>query len=171
MLSDFPRIECPFMRKSYLVEQQSFKEYGRVLKLRSPEVYLVMNQINPTYSWVFDDKDTIAIEELDGTKLQSNPYQLDSHMWYPFAKAIKQLKYKSFHEHECTFENFSHWFGHHLKSLHHANRVGHEHAACVAGVIFYNLKRKKQGKTYLAKLRRDMFDWYYSDKLKILYES
>ena len=27
----------------------------------------------------------------------------------------------------------------------------------------FRLKRKAAGKTYRAKLRRDMFDWYYAD--------
>ena len=35
------------------------------------------------------------------------------------------------------------------------------------GVVFYNLKRKAEGKTWRAKLRRDMFDWYISDKIEI----
>ena len=35
------------------------------------------------------------------------------------------------------------------------------------GVIFYNLRRKAEGKTWMAKLRRDMFDWCYSDKIEI----
>lgn len=35
------------------------------------------------------------------------------------------------------------------------------------GVIFYNLRRKSEGKSYMAKLRRNMFDWYYSDKVEI----
>jgi len=32
------------------------------------------------------------------------------------------------------------------------------------------LKRKEGGKVYRAKLRRDMFDWYYSKKIRILGE-
>jgi len=35
------------------------------------------------------------------------------------------------------------------------------------GVIFYNLKRKFEMKIYMAKLRRDMFEWYYSDKIDV----
>ena len=31
------------------------------------------------------------------------------------------------------------------------------------GVVFYNLKRKALNQTYMAKLRRDMFDWFYED--------
>ena len=35
------------------------------------------------------------------------------------------------------------------------------------GIILYNLKRKAEKKTYMAKLRRDMFEWFYSDKIEI----
>jgi hypothetical protein len=38
-------------------------------------------------------------------------------------------------------------------------------------LVFYNLKRKEQNKIYRAKLRRDMFDWFYSDRVDINYDS
>jgi len=107
------------------------------------------------------------VGELIGPKLQGNPYKLDGHIWYPFEKAIKHLRYKSFHKHEPTFENFSAWFKDHLRSLHHSKRAGYEEAVFAEGVVFYNLKRKAENKSYMAKLRRDMFDWYYSDKIEI----
>lgn len=243
MLTDFPKIECPFARKTYQVNNQDFKKHGNKLKLRTPEVYLVTSQINPGYEWVFQDNDTIAVEKLDGTniklktengrlvviqnrknvidplqvlkgnphiiegvfraiqkgyvednkeqvgeligpKLQGNPLKLDNHMWYPFEKAMTSLRYKSFNNHERTFENLSSWFKDHLFSMHYAKRQGFmgrhkgskdgpilfgkdEEPVFSEGVIFYNLKRRDEGKTYMAKLRRDMFDWYYSDKIEI----
>jgi len=228
-LSDFPKVECPFIRKTFNINKDDFKQHGRQLQLRTPEVYLVTDEINPGFEWVFDDPDTIAVEKLDGTnvklktedgrltalqnrmnvidplqiikgksfiiegifmaiqkgyvesdevqagevigpKLQANPYQLDGHIWYPFEKAIKHLKYKSFHEHERNLTNFSAWFKDHLKSRFHVKRVGYEEAIFAEGVIFYNLKRKAENKSYMAKLRRNMFDWYYSDKVEILGE-
>lgn len=227
ILTDFPKVECPFIRKTFPINKEDFKKHGSALKLRMPEVYLVTDEVNPGYEWVFDDPDTIAVEKLDGTnvklktedgrliavqnrknvldplqiikgktfiiegifmsiqkgyvddnqeqagevigpKLQGNPYQQDLHIWYPFTKAVQHLKYKSFHEHDRTFSNFSAWFKDYLKSLYHAKKVGYENAVFAEGVIFYNLKRKEEGKTYMAKLRRDMFDWYYTDKIEIL---
>ncbi len=109
--------------------------------------------------------------EVIGPKLQGNPYQLQTHIWYPFEKAIKHLKYRSFHEHERSLDNFSAWFKDHLKSLFHTKLVGYENAEFAEGVIFYNLKRKAENKSYMAKLRRDMFAWYYSDKIEIYRES
>jgi hypothetical protein len=105
---------------------------------------------------------TIQAGEVIGPKLQGNPYKLTEHIWYPFDKTIGSLKYKSFHNYEKTLENFSSWFKDHLKSLFHAKQVGFENAVFAEGVVFYNLKRKATGeKIYMAKLRRDMFEWFY----------
>jgi len=70
LLSDFPKIQCPFVRKIYQVNKDDYKKYGRQLQLREPEVYLVTDEINPEYEWVFNDPDTIAIEKLDGTNVK-----------------------------------------------------------------------------------------------------
>jgi len=228
-LSDFPKIKCPFIRRDFEVNIDDWKKYGSELQLRSPKAYLVINEINPGFEWVFEDKDTFAVEKLDGTnvkvliedgrlvslqnrlniidplqiikgntsiiegifraiqkgylkdngeqagevigpKLQGNPYKLDNHLWYPFEKAIKDLSYRSFHEHERTFDNWSLWFKDWLVSRFFTKltAIGKKKEKVMAeGVVFYNLKRKAEGKSYRAKLRRDMFDWYYSDKIRI----
>lgn len=99
--------------------------------------------------------------ELIGPKLQGNPYGLTTHLWIPFEKAVKQFRYKSFHKHDRTFDNWSSWFKDYLPSL-FAMRNGRKDIIA-EGVVFYNLKRKSEGKIYMAKLRRDMFDWYYRE--------
>jgi hypothetical protein len=232
ILSDFPKIQCPFVRKIYKVNKEQWKKFGARLELRVPEVYLAVNEINPGYEWVFADKETIAVEKLNGTnvkiftekgrlisvqnrlnvidplqiikgktfiiegifqsigkgyvkedgeqsgeligpKVQGNPYKLDVHQWYPFEKAIKGLGYRSFHEHEPTFENLSAWFKDWLFSrlyTKRASKLGLEDKVMAEGVVFYNLKRKAEKKVWMAKLRRDMFDWYYKDKIEIYNE-
>jgi hypothetical protein len=224
LLSDYPKLYCPFVRKIFKVNLQDWEKHGRSLQLRSPEVYLVTNEINPGYEWVFEDKDTFAVEKLDGTniklvtekgrlitvqnrkniidplqiikgktfimegifqsigkglvdengeqsgeligpKVQGNPYKLLTHLWYPFSKAIKHLSYRSFHEHERTFENWSSWFKDWLPSRFSSKR-GNKYIMA-EGIVFYNLKRKSENKIYRAKLRRNMFDWFYSDKIEI----
>jgi len=223
-LSDFPKIECPFIRKNFEVNKEDWKKYGRELELRSPEVYLVVNEINPGYEWVFRDPNVIASEKLNGTnvkiktesgrlvglmnrqnvidplqimkgktfliegvfraiqkgyieetgeqagevigpKLQGNPYKLNNHIWYPFEKAVKHLSYRSFYEHERTFDKWSDWFKDYLISRFAAKRGEKEIMA--EGLVFYSLKRKEEGKVYRAKLRRNMFEWFYSDRIKI----
>ena len=229
-LTDFPKLECPFKRTIFQVDKENWKKAGRRLGLRQPEAYLVVNEINPGYEWVFEDPDTIAVEKLDGTnvkiltqkgrpiaaqnrlnvidplqvikgkafiiegifqaigkgyvledgeqvgevigpKLQGNPYELDVHLWYPFEKAIKHLSYRSFLEHERTFDNWSAWFKDHLVSRFHTKRTSKQEApkkVMAEGVVFYNLKRKAQSKSWRAKLRRDMFHWYYDKQIKII---
>jgi len=224
ILNNFPKIECPFIRKDFAVNKNDWKKYGRELQMRKPSVYLVIDEINPEYKWVFEDKDVIASEKLDGSnvklktengklislmnrknlidplqimkgktfiiegvfraiqkgyikpsgiqagevigpKLQGNPYNLDNHIWYPFEKAVKHLAYRSFYEHERTFDNWSSWFKDYLVSR-FASKRG-EKNIMAEGIVFYSLKRKAEGKVYMAKLRRDMFDWFYSDKIEI----
>ncbi len=227
-LTDFPKISCPFIRKDFDVDMDQWKIHGHKMQLRSPKAYLVINQINPGYEWVFEDPKTFCCEKLDGTniklfteggrlitvmnrkniidplqiikgktfipegifravgkgyiekdgeqageligpKLQGNPYRLDNHIWYPFSKAIKHLSYRSFHEYDRTFENWSSWFQMGLWSRFHMKRKEKDDIPVWAeGVVFYNLERKEKGLPYMAKLRRDMFEWFYSDKIKIL---
>jgi len=103
--------------------------------------------------------------EVIGPKVQGNPYNLNNHLWYPFPKAVKHLSYRSFYEHDRTFDNWSDWFKDHLISR-FAAKLG-EKNVMAEGIVFYSLKRKAEGKTYIAKLRRNMFDWFYSDKIEI----
>lgn len=224
LLADFPKLHCPFIRKTFKVNEDDWKKHGRRLQLRSPKVYLVVNEVNPGYEWVFEDEDTFAVEKLNGSnvkilteggklsalqnrknvidplqiikgktfiiegvfqaigkgyvnkdgeqageligpKIQGNPYKLDNHLWYPFTKVIKHLSYRSFHEHERTFGNWSSWFENYLFSR-FATKRGHKDIMA-EGIVFYNLKRKVEGKVYMAKLRRDMYSWAYSGKIEI----
>ncbi len=229
VLSDFPKIHCPFIRQTFGVNREQWKKHGSRLNLRKSEVYLAVDRINPGYEWVFEDPDTIAVEKLDGTnvkiltergrllaiqnrknvidplqiikgktfivegifmsigkglvkkdgeqaggligpKVQGNPYKLDLHEWYPFEKAVAHLSYRSFHEHERNFDNWSSWFKDWLFSRYYtkrASKLGLDDKVMAEGVVFYNFKRRAKGKTNMAKLRRDMFDWYYSDKIEI----
>lgn len=230
ILSDFPKVHCPFIRQTFKVNKEQWKSHGSKMNLRNPEAYLVVNRINPGYEWVFDDPDTFAVEKLDGSnvklltqkgrlihvqnrmnvidplqiikgknfiiegilysvgkdyiemdgeqvgeligpKLQKNPLKLDHHEWYPFKKAITDLRYKSFDEHERNFDNWSGWFKDFLHSRYYtkrASKLGLTDKVFAEGVIFYNLKRREQGKTFMAKLRRDMYPWYYADQIEIL---
>lgn len=110
------------------------------------------------------------VGEVIGPKLQGNPYKLDVHLWYPFEKSISDLRYKSFHEHERTFENWSSWFKTGLVSRFYTKRsskLGLSDSVMAEGIIFYNLKRRAEGKSWMAKLRRNMFDWYYTEGIRI----
>jgi hypothetical protein len=223
ILTDFPKIYCPFIRQTFPINKEHHKLHGSKHGLRSPEVYLAVERVTPGFEWVFDDPDTFAVEKLNGTnikiktekgrlvalqnrkdvidplqiisgktfivegifrsigkdyvkpdgeqageligpKVQCNPYKLDFHEWYPFEKAINDLRYKSFHEHERTFDNWSSWFKDWLFSRYYqkiASKKGIDDKVFAEGVVFYNLKRKVENQSWMAKLRRDMFDWFY----------
>ena len=227
MLSDFPKIQCPFVRQTFKVNREQWSQSGNLFQLREPQVYLCVDKVNPGYEWVFDDPDTFCVEKLNGTnvklrtekgrlvelqnrlnvldplqivkgktfiiegifravakgyipadgtfagecigpKLQGNPYHLDYHEWYPFDKAITDLRYKSFDQHARTYDNWSTWFKDWLHSRYFIKRRGNLHGLNIPdnvfaeGVVFYNLKRKATGEqSYMAKLRRDMFPWFY----------
>lgn len=223
MLTNFPKIYSPFIRKTFKVNKADWEKHGRKLQMRTPEVYLVVDEINPGYEWVFESETVFATEKLDGTnikletkdgrlialqnrkniidplqiikgktfipegifqsigkgyvekdgiqtgeligpKVQGNPYELNIHQWYPFSKAIKHLRYNSFDEHDRTFDNWSSWFKYYLWSR-FAGKYGCRVFA--EGIIIYDLKRKAEHKTYMAKIRRDMFSFFYSDKIEI----
>lgn len=227
-LTNYPKLECPFIRKSYKVNNDDWKKHGRKLQLRRAEVYLVTPEITPGYEWVIDDPHTFAVEKLDGTNVKlltqkgrlvalynrknridpldvmsskgrtaiiegvfraiaksyvekegeqcgeviglhinQNIYKLDHCLWYPFEKAMKHLAYRSFHEHERSFEAWSSWFEKYLVSRFSSKRGD---TIMAEGLVFYNLERKKENKVYRAKLRRDMYEWFYSDKIRILYD-
>jgi len=229
VMSDFPKMQCPFIRQTFKVNIEQWKKFGSKLQLREPEAYLVVDRVNPGYEWVFEDEDTIAVEKLNGSnvkiltkagrlvavqnrlnvidplqvmkgktfiiegifraigkgyvkldgeqageligpKLQGNPYKLDMHEWYPFEKSISALAYRSFDEHERNFDNWSAWFKDWLISRYFTkqSKMGTTKEKVMAeGVVFYNLKRKAGGKPWMAKLRRDMFPWFYSDQVEI----
>jgi hypothetical protein len=224
VLTDFPKLYCPFIRQTFKINKEHFKEKGSAYKLREPEVYLVTDRVNPGYEWVFDDPDTMAVEKLDGTniklktekgrlivlqnrknvidplqlrhgklfliegivvsankgyiqedgeqageiigpKLQGNPYKLDVHEWYPFTMTVERLRYTSFEKHERTFANWSSWFKDWLHSRYYtklAAKKGWTDTVFAEGVVFYNFRRRAENKTWMAKLRRDMFDWFYN---------
>lgn len=54
MIKDMPKLECPFIRKEI------------------DGNYIVMNEINPGYEWVFEDETVMAIEKLHGTNVSIN---------------------------------------------------------------------------------------------------
>jgi hypothetical protein len=109
--------------------------------------------------------------EVIGPKLQGNIYKLDTHLWFPFERAVTDLSYRSFNEHARTFDNWSEWFKTGLASrlyTKRARKLGFTDTVMAEGVVFYNLRRNAEGQSWMAKLRRDMFDWYYAPDIPIV---
>ena len=91
--------------------------------------------------------------EAVGDKIQGNPLKLPR-LWLPFNRSFDSLRYTSFHKHERTFENFSSWFKDYLFILAHKKYGKPDEQLFAEGVVFTHPDGR------MAKLRRDMFDWW-----------
>lgn len=91
--------------------------------------------------------------ELIGEKINKNKYEIKGNLWIPFETfGQKHLRYKSWGKYPKDFENISNWFKDDLIPLYasmNGNREGF-----VEGIVFTHPDGR------MAKLRRDMFDWY-----------
>lgn len=112
--------------------------------------------------WIDFTKDGQYFGEAMGGKIQANPLDLKVDMWMPFALAQKKLMYTSFYEHDRTFENWSNWFKDYLFSLMARKYAKDKEKKVFAeGVVFYHPDGVR-----MAKLRRDMFDWFKGSRHK-----
>lgn len=90
--------------------------------------------------------------ELIGEKVNGNPYKIEGHLWIPFETfGQKHLKFKSWGKYPKDFKTISEWFKEliPLYSSMKGNREGY-----VEGIVFTHPDGR------LAKLRKDMFDWF-----------
>ena len=96
--------------------------------------------------------------ELIGPKVQGNPYKLDRHMWIPFQTyGQKHLRYKSWGQYPKDFKAISEWFKTDIFSL-FSRRHNSEHEKMFPeGIVFTHPDGR------MAKLRRDMFEWFEGD--------
>jgi hypothetical protein len=101
--------------------------------------------------------------ELIGPKVNGNPYKLKEHLWIPFQTFAKNhLKYKSWGKYPKDFQTISNWFKE-LIPLYSSMVQGEEGRknGFVEGVVFTHPVTGQ-----MAKLRRDMFDWFKDKKHK-----
>jgi hypothetical protein len=95
--------------------------------------------------------------ELIGEKVNGNPYKIKGHIWIPFETFCqKHLKYKSWGKYPKTFETISAWFEQDLIPLYACMVQGEEGRknGFAEGIVFTHPDGR------MAKLRRDMFEWY-----------
>jgi len=94
--------------------------------------------------------------ELIGPKVNGNPYRLKEHLWIPFVTfSQNHLKYKSWGKYPKDFETISNWFKE-LIPLYACMVEGEEGRknGFVEGIVFTHPDGR------MAKLRKDMFDWF-----------
>lgn len=102
--------------------------------------------------------------ELIGEKVNGNPYKIKGHLWIPFTSfAQDHLKYKSWGKYPKDFETISNWFKE-LIPLYSSMVHGEEGRknGFVEGIVFTHPDGR------MAKLRKDMFDWYKGRRHKDL---
>lgn len=90
--------------------------------------------------------------EVIGEKVNGNPYKIKGHLWIPFETYCKNhLAYKSWGKYPKTYEAISEWF----KTLMPLYAIKHgDKEGFVEGVVFTHPDGR------MAKLRKDMFDWF-----------
>lgn len=96
--------------------------------------------------------------EVIGEKVNGNTYKIKGHLWIPFETYCKKhLAYKSWGKYPKTFESISEWFKTlmPLYVMKHGDKDGF-----VEGVVFVHPDGR------MAKLRKDMFDWYRGQRHK-----
>jgi hypothetical protein len=91
--------------------------------------------------------------EAVGEKIQANPLDLPR-LWIPFELAFERLKYNSWGKYPKNYDSISKWFQNDLFSIARRKLAKREDDVFAEGVVFVHPKGR------MAKLRRDMFDWY-----------
>lgn len=110
--------------------------------------------------WIDDlQNGSLHYGELIGPSVKQNPYNWNENMWVPFTYLQKNIYYESWGEYPQTFDAISNWFKDGLKPLfylmmHNIPFDEETDDAYVEGIIFVHPDGR------MAKLRRDMFDWY-----------
>lgn len=95
--------------------------------------------------------------ELIGEKVNGNPYKIKGNLWIPFETfGQKHLRYKSWGKYPKDFDTISKWFEEDLIPLYACMVQGEEgrNNGFVEGIVFTHPDGR------MAKLRKDMFDWY-----------
>lgn len=95
--------------------------------------------------------------ELIGEKVNGNPYKIKGNLWIPFETfGQKHLRYKSWGKYPKDFDTISKWFEEDLIPLYACMVQGEEGRknGFVEGIVFTHPDGR------MAKLRKDMFDWY-----------
>lgn len=140
----------------HVVDGEVKQVYNRTTKISfwsgSPIIECLLHSAEKRWLPVADSQ---YFGEAVGDKIQANPLKLKERLWMPYVLAEKKLMYTSFYQHDRTFENWSSWFKDYLFSL-MAQKYGTSQEKIFAeGVVFYHPDGVR-----MAKLRRDMFDWY-----------
>lgn len=116
---------------------------------------IIPSIFNTAERWGLPKEDGQYFGESVGDKIQANPLKIKERLWIPFYRAKETLSYHSWHKYPKTFANISLWFKDFLFSLAHKKYAAKDEQLFAEGIVFYHPDGLR-----MAKLRRDMFDWY-----------
>lgn len=143
-----------------------FNRSNRIKPYTKANQYITKAVLNSVKRGYLELTDGQHFGEVIGPKLHNNPHQVDKHYWIPFQKyAQKHLEYNSYGEYDTDFDSISHWFKEELFSLFHArwHNTGLEEAKVANGAFCEGIMfTHPDGR--MAKLRRDMFEWYDGER-------
>lgn len=110
--------------------------------------------------WIRNLSDGLHYGELVGPQ-SKGVYDLGSNLWVPFSYAQENLMYESWGDYPKTYTAINEWLKE-LLPLFYARMNNYKFSelpldAYVEGIIFTHPDGR------MAKLRRDMFDWYYEE--------
>ena len=134
------------------------------------------------------DGDGWYFGELVGPNVHDNPYKLDEHLFVPFEWLRRKATYKSYGKYSVEYDGISDWFKGGLFSLFYAlmhgiddlNEASVSNGVFVEGIVFVHpnfdghvgtadlettaTETHDNVAVPLAKLRRDMFDWFEGER-------
>ncbi len=108
--------------------------------------------------WLSGLKDGDYYGELIGEIINGNPHKIKGHMFVPFHYLARKCHWRSWikNQYSKDFDTISIWFKN-LDSL--FNQVLGLDNIKTEGLVFHHPDGKR-----MAKLRRDMFDWYEGER-------
>ena len=193
-IKDFPKIKSPFIRRgdNFLVTPEIDEELRWVFEddsvtcqekldgtnvsivIENGKITRVFNRKNEEDIWKnspimlavresynkgycrFEDGQYFG--EAIGEKIQGNNYNIRGNIWLPYDTYFKKhLTYKSWGKYPKDFKTISDWFKDLMPLF--ALSIGQKNGF-VEGVVFHHPDGR------MAKLRRDMFDWYNGKRHK-----
>mgnify|MGYP006292457971 CR=1 FL=1 len=114
--------------------------------------------------YIDDLEDGQHFGELVGLNVQGNPYELKEPLWIPLKRIHDKHSYNSWGKYPKTFETISNWFKTNLISLfyamNHRLKFSDPQVKLAEGIVFVHPDGR------MAKLRRDMFEWYKGPRHK-----
>lgn len=133
-----------------------FNRTEEILFFSKGKKHIIESILNSFERGYCDFTDGQYFGECIGPKVNGNPYKLEQHLWIPFNTYCQEhLKYKSWGKYPKDFNTISEWFKE-LMPLYMMKKGVKD--GFVEGIVFTHPDGR------MAKLRKDMFNWFKGDR-------